>query len=354
MKGIFGSLAGSLWKRGGTAPAGPPAAGPLTAEGLLASDLWVDRPDALGRLAAWERQGEVAPEEATALRRFVEEGFLTFDAGLPAALFDEIQADVDSAWREKPADLAWTREGPLRSFAEADPARDRGPSYRIADLHSHSKAARALYLWKPIFRYVERILGEPAVATQSLYFEYGSQQPLHRDPVFVQTKPPSALVAAWIALEDIHPESGPLVYVPGSHRLPYYQLSPGEHRFDHRRHGAAESEAMAAFDREQVARAGLPTEVLTCRKGEVLLWHHSLLHGGSVVADPSRTRKSFVVHFSTLADYKLRRQNFLETVRGEDGRPIGRQRIFETEAILEADGCRGFDSPLRGYRPPPA
>jgi ectoine hydroxylase-related dioxygenase (phytanoyl-CoA dioxygenase family) len=109
---------------------------------------------------------------------------------------------------------------------------------------------------------------------------------------------------------------------------------------------------MAAFDREQVAKAGLPTETLTCRKGEVLLWHHSLLHGGSAVADPAQTRKSFVVHFSTLADYRLRRQNLIERVRGDDGRPIERQRIFETETALEADGCRGFDSPLRGYRPP--
>jgi phytanoyl-CoA hydroxylase len=346
------SILGSLWKRGG-AEAAP--AGPLTAEGLLASDLWVDRPDALARLAAWERKREVTPGVAAALRRFVEEGYLVFDAGLPAALCDEIQEDVERAWRERPADLAWTREGPLRSFAEADAARDRGPSYRIADLHSHSRSARALYLWKPIFDYVERIFGgqagQKAVATQALYFEYGSQQPLHRDPVFVQTKPPSALVAAWIALEDIHPESGPLVYVPGSHRLPYYQFAPGEHRFDHRRHGAAESAAMAAFDREQVAKAGLATEALTCKRGEVLLWHHSLLHGGSVVADPKRTRKSFVVHFSTLADYKLRRQNLIERVRGEDGEPAERQRIFETETVLEEDGCRGFDSPLRGYRP---
>ncbi len=344
-------ILGSLWKRS-TSNAAPPAAGPLTPEGLLASDLWVDRPDAADRLAAWERKGEVAPVEAAALRRFVADGYLIADAGLPPALLDEIDADVERAWRERPPDLAWAREGPLRSFAAADPARDRGPSCRIADLHSHSRAARALYLWKPIFRYVERILGQPAVATQSLYFEYGSQQGLHRDPVFVQTKPPSALVAAWIALEDIHPESGPLIYVPGSHRLPYYQLAPGEHRFDHRRHGAAESAAMAAHDREQVARAGLPTESLTCRRGEVLLWHHSLLHGGSVVADPRRTRKSLVVHFSTLADYRLRRQNLLETVRGEDGRPVERQRIFETETVLEDDGCHGFDSPLRGYRPP--
>jgi phytanoyl-CoA hydroxylase len=346
------NILGSLFKRGAGATAEAAPAGPLTSAGLLASDLWVDRPDGLDRLAVWERQGEVDAAQAAALRRFVTDGYTTFDAGLPDSLFAELQADVDRAWREKPADLAWTREGPLRSFADADEGRDRGPSYRIADLHSHSPAARALFLWRPIFDYVERILGTAAVATQALYFEYGSQQPLHRDPVFVQTKPPSALVAAWIALEDIHPDSGPLVYVPGSHRLPYYQFAPGEHRFDHRRHGAAESAAMAAFDREQVATAGLPTRSLTCPRGEVLLWHHSLLHGGSVVADPHRTRKSFVVHFSTLADYKLRRQNLIERVPGEDGQPVERQRIFETETVLAENGCHGFDSPLRGYRPP--
>ena len=109
---------------------------------------------------------------------------------------------------------------------------------------------------------------------------------------------------------------------------------------------------MAAFDREQVRAAGLRTEALTCRRGEVLLWHASLLHGGSVVADPARTRRSFVVHFSTLADYKLRNQNLIEQVVGEDGRPAERTRIFETETVLEADGCHGFDSPLRDYRPP--
>lgn len=35
------------------------------------------------------------------------------------------------------------------------------------------------------------------------------------------THPLGFLVAAWIAFEDIHPDSGPLVYYPGSHQLPY-------------------------------------------------------------------------------------------------------------------------------------
>src|SRR5262249_5881225 len=146
----------------------PADAAPLTRDGLLASDLWVDQPDAPKRIDGWQKRGEVDDGEAAALRSFVERGYLVFDAGLPAAIFDELAADVDRAWRDKPADLAYSPGGLLRSFAYADSARDRRPSYRIADLYSHSAAALQIYLWPAIFRYVERLLGQQAVATQSL------------------------------------------------------------------------------------------------------------------------------------------------------------------------------------------
>ncbi len=340
----------SLFQKLARKPQAPAA--PLTATGLLASDLWVDQADAARRIDQWLKKGEIGAEQAANLRQFVERGYMVFDAGLPPRVFDELAADLERVWRERPADLTYSPHGPLRSFAHADAARDRRPSYRIADLHAHSAAAREIYLWRPIFEYVERILGQPAVATQSLYFEFGSQQALHRDPVFVQNPAASHLVAAWVALEDIHPDSGPLVYVPGSHRLPYYQLAPGDHRFDESRHGETETHAMGEFDRAQVRAAGLGTERLLCRRGEVLLWHSSLLHGGSAVADPARTRNSFVIHFSTLASYKLRRERLVELVPGPGGETVSRPRIFETETVLVAGDCHGFDSPVRGYRPP--
>ena len=339
-----------LFQRANRQP--PAAASPLTRDALLASDLWVDQPGAPERIDGWRRRGELDGEQARNLHSFVEGGYLTFDAGLPPRLFDELAADVDRIWTDKPADLAYSPEGPLRSFAYADRARDRRPSYRIADLYSHSTAALEIYLWQPIFSYVERIFGQPAVATQSLYFEFGSQQPLHRDPVFVQTRPASHLVAAWVALEDVSPESGPLIYVPGSHRLPYYQFSPGDHRFDQSRNGEQGTSAMAEFDGEQVRRRGLKNATLLARRGEVLIWHSSLLHGGSVLGDPRRTRRSLVIHFSTLATFKLRRQSLLEYLPGPDGATRSRMRIFETERVLTAGGCHGCDNPLRGYRPP--
>jgi ectoine hydroxylase-related dioxygenase (phytanoyl-CoA dioxygenase family) len=278
---------------------------------------------------------------------------MVFPLDAPAAVYEQLQADVDRVWAERPDTLAYAHTNPLAPLSVADEASERAPSCRLADLHSHSDAALALYLDRTVFRHVERVLGQPPVATQSLFFEYGSQQGLHRDPVFVQHKPPSHLVAAWIALEDIDRRSGPLLYVPGSHRLPYYQFAPGEHRFDHSRHGAGETRAMEEHDRAQCAARGLPVVAFTPRRGEVLLWHHSLLHGGAGVEDPSLTRRSFVVHFASAAELKVRRQSIVERVPGPDGEPVLRQRILETARILERGGCRGFDNPLRGYRPPP-
>jgi phytanoyl-CoA hydroxylase len=335
-----------------------PPRGPLTDQGQLASDLWIDQPDAHHRIESFRKKGEVTAEEAERLARIVDQGYMSFHLDLPDRTFDEIQEAVDRVWREKPADLAWASRGPLRSFVDADEARDRQPSYRIADFHSHCSAALDLFLDPQIFRHVELILGQPAIATQSLYFEYGSQQPLHRDPVFVQTQPPSHLFAAWIALEDVGPRCGPLVYVPGSHRLPYYQFEPGEWRLDNVRLSGRETEAMlemAEFDRRQAGIHGLQPETFTCKRGDVLIWHASLLHGGAVVEDPSLTRRSFVVHFSTRANYKVRLQRIVETVPGEGGERMERTRILETEQVFTRGSRQGFDNPLRdplqGYQP---
>lgn len=321
-------------------------AAPLTPDGLLASDLWVDQPDAERRIEKLLKQGSIDAQQAALLARFVADGYLTFSPDLSPQTFTDLLADVERLWQERPSDVAFARVGPLVPFSQAS-ADDRRPSYRLSDLHSHSEAALALYLNRSIFDLVELILGQPAVATQSLFFEFGSQQALHRDPVFVQTRPPSHLVAAWIALEDVDPRSGPLLYVPGSHRLPYYQFEPGKHLFDHGRHGAAESQAMERFDREEYERRGMKPAAFTPKRGEVLLWHHSLLHGGAGIEDPATTRRSFVVHYSTLATFKVRRQRIAEPVSGGT-----RHRILETEALLTRDGCRGLDNPMRGYSPP--
>jgi hypothetical protein len=310
----------------------------------LQSDLWLDQPDAHERIEARRRAGELADADAALLHGFVDDGFVALSAGVDAAFADALDKEIDDIWAQRPADLAISppgREGRPTSFRDYDgPVRPRG--YRIPDLHSHSAHARDLYLDPEIFRVLELIFEEPAIAFQSLYFEYGSQQGLHRDPMFVVTRPPSHLLAAWIALEDITSESGPLSYVPGSHRLPYFEFEPGKIACPARVPPEKRQE-FGRVTRQTLDEQRLETKTLTCKRGDVFIWHGGLLHGGRQIKDPSQTRRSFVVHYSTAANYTSRAASM--RVRNGDDWAMPR---LTTDLVLERDGARGLENPVAG------
>jgi ectoine hydroxylase-related dioxygenase (phytanoyl-CoA dioxygenase family) len=166
--------------------------------------------------------------------------------------------------------------------------------------------------------------------------------------------PPWNLLAAWVALEDIDPRSSVLAYVPGSHRLGYYRFEGGDYRFDAKRHGDAEAQAMADFEQAQCAAAGLEVATFAPPKGGLLVWHHSLLHGGPRAQDSSLTRKSFVVHYTSRDAMASRYGEFVEQVPDRDGNRVPRLRMVETETVLERGEAAGFDNPLKKYRVRPA
>ncbi len=295
------------------------------------------------RIAARAEAGEISAAEAADLRKFAADGYLVLKIDLSAEDTAAIDRDVNALWQSRRTDVAFAYDSPPRRFRDAVEAADRKPRYRIHELQWASAVAMRLYLEPRLHRYASLILGERAVATQSLYFEYGSQQAMHRDSVVVPTPEFGRLVAAWIALEDIAPDSGPLMYVPGSHRLPFYEFGPREYLYNAQSHSAAEVAAAMAFYQAQLERSGLPVRHFTARRGEVLIWHSALSHGGAQPADPPPTRKSFVVHYSALGSHPTRYCAVQETIDGVSG-----ETVFATSEVLERDGACGFQNPLRG------
>ena len=55
-------------------------------------------------------------------------------------------------------------------------------------------------------------------------FIYSTEQPLHSDYIHFGSVPELFLTGVWIALEDIHPDSGPLTITPKSHNLEIVDL----------------------------------------------------------------------------------------------------------------------------------
>jgi ectoine hydroxylase-related dioxygenase (phytanoyl-CoA dioxygenase family) len=87
----------------------------------------------------------------------------------------------------------------------------------------------------------------------------------------------------------------------------------------------------------------LEVEQFTCKAGDVLIWHGGLLHGGAKVTERGATRRSFVVHFSSAANYRRRKASM--KAAGPDGSLRGVSAV--TERMLEKNGHRGLDNPLR-------
>lgn len=141
------------------------------------------------------------------------------------------------------------------------------------------------------------LIGGRARLFQSINFLEGSQQRTHSDSIHMTTFPLGGLLGVWIALEDIHPASGPLHYYPGSHHLPYFLNG------DYENEGGVLTIGDKAYrDYEDLVAAKLEEtafqkKILLARKGDVLIWHANLLHGGEPVTDPTKSRKSMVLHY---------------------------------------------------------
>jgi phytanoyl-CoA hydroxylase len=305
--------------------------------------IWLDEPGAHKVIDERHRRGEVTSDEAGNLRKFADDGYFITRLPISAAELAAIDDDVDRLWRERPHNISFAYDSPPLRFSQADEQTQRKPRYRIHDLHAASETGRRIYLDPVLSRYASLILGEQAVATQSLYFEYGSQQALHRDSVVVPTPILGQLLASWTALEDIDPRSGALVYVPGSHKLPYFEFGPGKYVYDPSSMGEKDVHAAMKFYDDRLAASGLETRTFAARRGEVLLWHAALLHGGGPVADERLTRKSFVVHYSSLAQHAVRQGAVSEVLDGNPG-----ESVYATTALLENGPARGFDNVLDG------
>jgi ectoine hydroxylase-related dioxygenase (phytanoyl-CoA dioxygenase family) len=132
---------------------------------------------------------------------------------------------------------------------------------------------------------------------QTINFFTGSRRALHQDHVHMTTKPYGHLAASWVALEDIHPNSGPLMYAPGSQWLPYidsktiYAATPP---------GGHPNDAHQRIIEDRLQQARLPVHTFTAKKGDVLLWHCNLVHGGAPVVDPSLSRLSMACHYAAV------------------------------------------------------
>ena len=164
--------------------------------------------------------------------------------------------------------------------------------FKVNDLFLNYDEVRSISLDQRLVAVLEELLSDIPVLCNTLSFDYGSEQDLHIDSLYMTPRTDNRLAATWIALEDCQPDAGPLRYVLGSHKIPIYKFSTGSaHVVDD------EFALWRHHVHSNVARMKLKEESFMPKKGDLLIWHGQLLHGGSAILNPNRTRKSLVSHY---------------------------------------------------------
>ena len=252
--------------------------------------LWIDRED-------WRRLAQVArlaQAQVDQIQQFVEDGYMILPGAATSAAVDAFRARISQGFERGDDRLLYQPPGDDRGRPLAAGVERRGT--RIVDSYAAAPEALDLFTSPALAAFLELIFGEPALLFQSLSFEQGSEQGLHQDTAYVVVNRPLELAACWIALEDVQPGSGELMYAPGSHRGPEFQFSPDRKHWNAQIDGP---EIHAEWSAELIRRAEAGRGVVRFRprKGDIFVWHADLAHGGAPIENPQLTRRSLVGHF---------------------------------------------------------
>ncbi len=248
---------------------------------------WLDLPDAAAAIERRRERGEISASEASYARRWVRDGFVVLES-----FFDERRLDAAwAAYERAVADGAVVPDA-APSADEPYPGRTLNPHFVVAEID-------ALLRDPAVVEVVSMLLDAQAIPFQTIMGHKASEQKAHSDAVHMTTYPLGYLAASWLAFEDIVADSGPLVYYPGSHRLPYLfaedvGISPQE--FVERGYQPYHERYEPRID-ALIEEAGLQAHYFTPRKGDVLLWHGNLIHGGSPRVRAGTSRRALVCHY---------------------------------------------------------
>ena len=234
-----------------------------------------------------------------------ENGYLLLKGFYTHAQIDKINALVKDLWHDrKKLDANYvidvfveTEKEQRIYFADAPKNASKQP-YKLNDLYLTQELIRDVVAGEQLAPILRSLLGGLPMVCNSLNFQFGSQQDYHFDTFYMPSPTPNKMVASWIALEDATPDNGPLNYYPGSHKIPVYTFSHGKTNIID-----SEISDFNDYINSEIEKRGLKPETFLANKGDVLIWHSQLFHGGSPIRDKSKTRKSLVTHYFTLEDF---------------------------------------------------
>jgi len=249
----------------------------------ISSKSFVGIPNVLGpsvytkNLASCSLYNTLSQEGKRSLDDFSENGFSIIKNYLSTEQVNTINAEIESLIDSKKVKFSY---GNKIMFAIHS-------SQFLSEIGNDKKLVELLSV----------LLGGEAILFQSINFLMGSEQHTHSDSIHMTTYPLGGLLGVWIALEDIDGDNGPLHYYPGSHKLPYYLNA------DYNNEGNALLIGDKSYDEyenminDKIKEFSINKVIFKASKGDLLIWHANLFHGGEPHLNKDKTRKSMVFHY---------------------------------------------------------
>lgn len=223
-------------------------------------------------------KSKLSDEEKDETRFFKENGYLIFDPEIEN--FEALADDLTTNFAE-----------------EYDQKRTIRGDARILDGWSRSESMRAIASAPMVLKKLETLYQRRPFPFQTLNFDRGTEQATHSDSVHFSSWPASFMSGVWVALEDIDENNGPLHYYPGSHKLPAYDLNTMGINASDQNDPMDNYPRYEEFIAKVIKALKLEKTNIKVKKGQALIWANCLLHGGSKILDPKRTRHSQVTHY---------------------------------------------------------
>lgn len=259
--------------------------------------MWIDRNDFEAEFARRLNNGSVSERDKADLKFFRENGYIIFRRAIEDSCIQKFERQYDAAKSAK-MPLRIREVGNQPTTLDRVEGSLKGRQYRIMRAETLLPSLREVMLHKELVSFLSKCMDDAPVAMQSLVYDTSSQQEEHADYPYVKSTKLGVLIAAWVAFESADEENGALFYYPGSHRLPKYdwgesELSVNLNRDDIR----AKTDGFTKFLQEQVRENSIERKVFNAERGDVLLWHAGLIHGG-LRHKGNWSRRSAVFHYT--------------------------------------------------------
>jgi ectoine hydroxylase-related dioxygenase (phytanoyl-CoA dioxygenase family) len=261
--------------------------------------LWIDDTDSDRVLARIEAIPDLAMRRQ--VNKFIRDGFVVLPQAVPASTIDTYLDEYEvAAASPGRLQIEVPMEGGRQAFSREKSLRHGS---KVLDTGMLLTTGQDLCFAPPVAAFLETVFGEKALAFQTLHFEVGSTQAIHQDTAYVVVDAePLQLVASWLALEDVQEGSGELTYFIGGHRIREHVYADGTSKhWNAERDGHPHHDAHLHHLHAEAERRGLEVGRFLPKKGDVLLWHADLPHGGGAVTRPGVTRRSLVTHYCPLS-----------------------------------------------------